>query len=54
MKTLMVSLLAYSTAATGALMGMWLAAKWPNPRWSEFLVTSGVILATVTVWAQVI
>ncbi len=54
MKTLMVSLLAYSTAATGALLGTWLAAKWPNPRWSSFLVSSGVIVATVAVWAQVI
>ena len=49
MKTLMVSLLAYSTAATGALFGLWLVAKWPNPRWSHLLVSWGVIAATVAV-----
>ncbi|WP_171042323.1 hypothetical protein [Sinomonas gamaensis] len=54
MKALMVSLLAYSTAATGALFGMWLAAKWPSPRWSQLFVSWGVILAVVAVWATVL
>jgi hypothetical protein len=54
MKALMVSLLAYSTAATGALFGMWLAAKWPSPRWSQLFMSWGVILAVVAVWATVL
>ncbi|WP_171041347.1 hypothetical protein [Sinomonas susongensis] len=54
MKALMVSLLAYSTAGTGALFGMWLAARWPNPRWSQLIASWGVIVAVVAVWATVL
>lgn len=54
MKALMVSLLAYSTAATGALFGMWLAARWPNPRWVHLLLSSGVVVTVIGVWANVI
>ena len=54
MKTLMVSLLAYSTAATGALFGLWLAARWPSPRWAHLLVSSGVIVVVISLWATVL
>ncbi|MEA5456355.1 hypothetical protein SPF06_16600 [Sinomonas sp. JGH33] len=47
----MVSLLAYSTAATGVLFGVWLAARWPSPRWVHILVSSGVIVAAIGLWA---
>lgn len=54
MKSLMVSLLAYSTAGTGALLGLWLAARWPSPRRSQVLAFGAGIAAVVALGAFVI
>jgi hypothetical protein len=48
MKALMVSLLAYTVAAVGALFGLWLAAKWPDPRWKHWLGISAAFALAVS------
>lgn len=50
----MVSLLAYSVAGVGALFGMWLAAKWPDPRWKHWFTISVGFAVAVSVGGAIL
>ncbi|MGN6653825.1 MAG: hypothetical protein ACTHJ9_00620 [Rhodanobacter sp.] len=54
MRALLISLLAYGTAGVGALFGMWLAAKWPDPRWKHWLGLSAAFALAVSVGGAII
>jgi hypothetical protein len=54
MRELLIAFLAYSTAAVGAMFGMWLAAKWPDPRWKHWLGISAAFAVAVSVGGAII
>lgn len=50
----MISLLAYATAAVGALFGMLLAAKWPHPGLKHWLGISAAFAVAVSVGGAIL
>ena len=54
MREFLISLLAYSTAGAGALFGMLLAAKWPDPNWKHWLGISAAFALAVSVGGAIL
>lgn len=40
----MTVLISYCAAIDGALLGLWLAAKWPAPRWEQFAAVGEIFV----------
>lgn len=44
MRSVLITFIAYGAAVDSALLGLWLAEKWPAPGWKQFTVAGSVFL----------
>ncbi|BCT77123.1 hypothetical protein SCMU_29650 [Sinomonas cyclohexanicum] len=45
MRSALITFIAYGAAVDSALLGLWLADKWPSPGWKQYTVVGSVFIS---------